>query len=438
MDITPATYKKESEELVKFINKPSVIISSEGKLGLIQRKCWNILALHAIQSGLKTGQRRFQVPVTFLTKELGYTTKNYKHFTDLLENIARINISGDMFREDGSKFWITFNMFGQCIVENGICDFEYPSFVAEAIANPKRYIKLLLRVQNCFQSSYGLGLYEFLKTRYIEKMKKGYSEMAVDEFRSLMGLENGKYKEFKQLKKNVINTAIKEINEKTDLFVTVELEKMSRKVIKIRFQITENPKKVANLKRINAWKDLQEVERLDRGLVEKLKEIDFSENQGLELVGKYGVDTVETGLDVVLSTPNVKDKTAMLFDYFKNPAKYDLFRVEQKRKAEKEQAEAHRAEEVKLQQEAQQAAYLAEQRTEQFKALQTWISEHPEDYTTSIDQFLQQERIFATMVQGKVKDTGKTIYEIVQDDPMIQGGFKVFLGKKLFKDEYIF
>jgi Initiator Replication protein len=438
MDITPTTYKKEPEELVKFINKPSVIISSEGKLGLIQRKCWNILALHAIQSGLKTGQRRFQVPVTFLTNELGYTTKNYKHFTDLLENIARINISGDMFREDGSKFWISFNMFGQCIVENGICDFEYPSFVAEAIANPKRYIKLLLRVQNCFQSSYGLGLYEFLKTRYIEKKKKGYSEMTVNEFRSLMGLENGKYKEFKQLKKNVINTAIKEINEKTDLFVTIELEKMSRKVVKIRFQITENPKKIANLKRINAWKDLQEVERLDKGLVEKLKEIDFSETQGLELVGKYGVDTVETGLDVVLSTPNVKDKTAMLFDYFNNPAKYDLFRVEQKRKAEEEQAEARRAEEAKLHQDALQAAQLAEQRTRQFKALQAWISEHPEDYTTSIDQFLQQERIFATMVQGKAKDTGKTIFEIVKDDPMIQGGFKVFLGKKLFKDEYIF
>ena len=438
MDTSTTAYQKESQQPVKFINKPSVIISSEGKLGLIQRKCWNILALHAIQSGLKTGQRRFKVPVTKLYEELGYTSHNYKHFTDLLENIARINISGDMFREDGSKFWITFNMFGQCVVENGVCDFEYPSFVAEALASPKRYIKLLLRVQNCFKSSYGLGLYEFLKSRYIEKAKKGYSEMTVEEFRSLMGLENGKYKEFKQLKKNVISTAIKEINEKTDLFVTVELEKLSRKVVKIRFQIAENPNKIDNLKRINAWKDLQEVERLDKGLVEKLKEIDFSETQGLELVGKYGVDIVETGLDIVLSTPNAKDKTAMLFDYFNNPAKYDLFRVQQKRNADEAQAEARRVEEIRLQQEAQQAAQIAELRTEQLKVLQKWILEHPENYTDSLDQFLQQERIFATMVQGKVKSTGKTTHEIVENDPIVQGGFKVFLGKKIFGEDYIF
>lgn len=438
MDTTYGAVKEESKQLVKFINKPSVIISSEGKLGLIQRKCWNILALHAIQSGLKTGQRRFKVPVTLLTQELGYTTKNYKHFTDLLENIARINIAGDMFREDGSKFWITFNMFGQCIVEDGVCDFEYPSFVAEALASPKRYIKLLLRVQNCFQSSYGLGLYEFLKTRYIEKMKKGYSEMTVDEFRSLMGLENGKYKEFKQLKKNIINMALKEINEKTDLFVTLELEKLSRKVIKVRFQISENPQKMANLKRINAWKDLQEVERLDDGLVEKLKQINFSETQGLELVGKYGVDTVETGLDIVLSTPNVKDATAMLFDYFNNPAKYDLYRVDQKRNAEEQQAEARRVEDEELKKQQEQTAQLNKQRTDQFIALQAWIGEHPEDYTACIDQFLQQERIFATMVKGKVKDTGRSPFQIVQEDPMVQGGFKVFLGKKVFGDTYIF
>jgi len=274
--------KKQIALKNEYLNKPHQVIHIEGKLDLIQHKCWNIFAVHALKNGLRDGKQRFEIAIPTLYKVLGYTGENNVYFKKILNDISKININGDLFDEDGRPFWISFNLLAQCIVKDGICYYEYPSFVSDLLSKPKIYVKLLMKLQNQFNGSYALKLYEFLKTKYIEKQGWGTSgELTLEAFRQLMGIADISYKQFKELKKWVIIPAIKEINEKTDLFVKLELVKNKQKVIALKFEITENPNKDKNLRQI----EIANVDELhfeqgeNKELKAKLEKLGFGENQ---------------------------------------------------------------------------------------------------------------------------------------------------------------
>lgn len=58
-----------------------------------------------------------------------------------------------------------------------------------------------------------------------------------------MGIKEGQYKVFTMLKKRVLDVAVNDINEKTDLSVSYELERHGRKIESIRFSVTGTSKK---------------------------------------------------------------------------------------------------------------------------------------------------------------------------------------------------
>ena len=307
----------------EYIKKPHRVIQIEGKLNLIQHKCWNILALNALKKGIKEGQRKYEISLTEIYKHLGYKAENDKHLKEALVAIMRIVIQGDIINKDGGLDWHAFVLLGHVYVENGVCHYEYTTPVIDLLSNPKQYVKLLIKMQNRFSSSYSLKLYEFLKTKYIEKLGKGTTgELTVEVFRQLMGLEDGAWLEFKVLKRDLITPAIKEINEKTDLFVELELIKNRQKVVALKFQITENPNKKQNLQGL----DLESLDDLDfdndqeiepnNGLKIKLEKLGFGENQINKFLKELDQEKVMDSVDYVLMRlekgATIKDLSAYL------------------------------------------------------------------------------------------------------------------------------
>ncbi|WP_338149466.1 replication initiation protein [Xenorhabdus bovienii] len=63
--------------------------------------------------------------------------------------------------------------------------------------------------------------------------------MNVEDFRSMLGLED-KYLKFSELNKFVIKPAIKELNEKSNLTVNVDMIKKGRTIVSLHFQFKEN------------------------------------------------------------------------------------------------------------------------------------------------------------------------------------------------------
>lgn len=88
------------------------------------------------------------------------------------------------------------------------------------------------------KSQYSIRLFEILKSYSWQKTKT----FNVEELKKMFMVENIKsYKDFSLFRKKVLEIAIAEINELTDLSVSMETETKGRKVIKVKFRFSEHP-----------------------------------------------------------------------------------------------------------------------------------------------------------------------------------------------------
>ncbi|MDE1475708.1 replication initiation protein [Xenorhabdus bovienii] len=83
--------------------------------------------------------------------------------------------------------------------------------------------------------TYSIRIYELL----MQFKKSGDRLINVEDFRSMLGLED-KYLKFSELNKFVIKPAIKELNEKSNLTVNVDMIKKGRTIVSLHFQFKEN------------------------------------------------------------------------------------------------------------------------------------------------------------------------------------------------------
>ena len=111
------------------------------------------------------------------------------------------------------------------------------SMISRLEANFTQY---LLEQVSEFKSKYSIRLYELLiKYRDIGNSKK----YAIDELRSLLGLENDEYKVTADFKKRVIESAITEINNKSDIQIKYEQFKEGRAITHILFKLSKKKEK---------------------------------------------------------------------------------------------------------------------------------------------------------------------------------------------------
>ncbi|HDV0780465.1 replication initiation protein [Gallibacterium anatis] len=96
----------------------------------------------------------------------------------------------------------------------------------------KQFTKYQLKNISAFKGSYSIRLYELL-TQYIST---GNRTINLEDLRDWLKIED-KYPEFKEFNRCVIKPAIKEINDKSDLLVSVEPIKRGRTIYALKFTI---------------------------------------------------------------------------------------------------------------------------------------------------------------------------------------------------------
>lgn len=91
-----------------------------------------------------------------------------------------------------------------------------------------------------FNSYYAIRLYELIKCRDGEnKNSQSELEFTIDELRTFFDCEK-KYSAFKDFRKNVIEIAVREINEKSDIWVNPTYQKTGRMITSVVFEIHTN------------------------------------------------------------------------------------------------------------------------------------------------------------------------------------------------------
>ena len=83
-------------------------------------------------------------------------------------------------------------------------------------------------------SKYSIRLYELFKSY----LWLGGFDITIEDFRKLIGVGD-KYKDYTELKRNIILPCINEINKYTDLDVSFDVEKRRKSVYKLKFKIQE-------------------------------------------------------------------------------------------------------------------------------------------------------------------------------------------------------
>lgn len=182
------------------------------------------------------------------------------------------------------------------------------------LALKKEFTVINLTDVMALSSIYAIRIYEILK----QYGPLGERILSLEDLRSQCGIAEQKYKRFNDFKKDILERAKKEINEKTDILIDYEEIKTSRKVTSIHFKIKSNPHygmtEFGKMQREKA--DIVKKElRSQNALIEEITEYGFSRVTTKKFLSQYSEEVIKNAIksvNIQIERNNVKNPKAML------------------------------------------------------------------------------------------------------------------------------
>lgn len=435
--------------------KPVSVVHMKGNPTLQQRKAWNWMVKHSAPNLLK--EKYHQIPIRQLKKWLGHTDEN-KNYDDIYQSLLSLMttvVEWNVMERDTDERWKikskeAMTMLSYIHIENGICTYAFFPLLAEKLSERLMYIKINLQLQNRFSSVYGLVLYEFLKTYYIEKNKKGLTpKLKLKQFRDIIGVKSKEYADFRDFNKYVIKPAIKEVNEKSDISTQVTLIKESRKVVALQFEIFENRDKEKNMRELNRMIDGDDemglvndpAENQNPILKTKLEELNFGEAQINKFLTESDREKVLDCVDYVLMRlekgANIKDLTAYLNTILEmhREGGLDISAVEDWRTQQRQkQSELNQQMQDQTQQEIEEAQDKIKQEKDK-KLIQEFKESNSEIFEKICEGYLEElekkNKIIFNRVLKKSTELNQTLIETVKDYSMTSSEIDLRILEKI-------
>jgi len=424
------------------VMKSSAVIHSGGEgMTAFGRKVFNVLIYVAYRELLE--KEKHTIKLSDLYCLLGHTCNRpdsyiRKTLEHLVNTKLKFNIlekyKGPM-RGDGHP--VSWHLIG-----NGILQYSFPEPLRIMLADPNMYARIKIYVENIIIGNFSLILYEICSDYYRIKDENGMTPViTIENFKDLMNVK-GKYEKFKSLRQWVIDKAMLEINEKSDIFVTMKKIKKGRTVIAVQFIITKNKNYVDGFIDIpenfqlslfdqkgNPEIHVQEIEETphrNEGLeITKttLISLRFVNNEIQNLIKKYGERKV---IDYVklytLQTTHIENKKGWICEALEK--KYDLSLLRQGEEKKQKKERRKREDTEKGEQEKKEEL----ERKEQNIKIEKWIKKNPKLYEElCVEELatLEKERgsIFRLLAK-KVRDENKKPLEILMENKRYCAGVR--------------
>ena len=241
----------------------------KGYLERNQRVAYNVFLKVAYQDLLQDPEKdTFEIGIKDFMKMCGFNYKDYySHlFTDtekqkslktLLKELQTKTYELEWRDEKGEPYRVKsvslLSMFDMRKEDMKI-EFRFDKFIRDAILTHQNFYILYLPVITRMKSTYSIALYE----QILQRKDFGQWVVGIKDFRELMGVEKGDYyKEFKNLRRYVIEKAINEINKILDIDLTYE-----------KIQDKHDKRKVAGLKFTWDVREFKDVKKLESEILE--------------------------------------------------------------------------------------------------------------------------------------------------------------------------
>jgi hypothetical protein len=376
-----------SEKDLEIIKKDNRLIQARYRVGLHEQRI-----LYAVLGTIRVDDKGFDtytIDLRQLAQLHGITASNdlYRQMQEAAEQLLVTIVDISMGNRVRKTTWLNYVEYvaGEAELKVTIHEKLKP-YLLQLKANFTQY--QLAAVAN-FRNSYSIRFYELLKMR--QNMGKGgqfFIQYSILELKELLAIPLTEYKKTDDLKKRVIDPALKEIDTQTDLkIIQIDYIKKGRAIHTVK--IVAEPKK----QRMLAIEDPQDIRDVTPPesrpkAVQALIDFGFSEPEARALVREHKSEKVLTAVAYVTD----KKKTEAI----KNQCLY-LRRVLKGDGGEqwaREQKEAQESRQKRLFEERQQANAEAEaeelKRAETKQAQTAFEALEPDEQEALLDAFLDE------------------------------------------------
>ncbi len=284
----------------------------------MQRKICNILLFNALDR-IKQ-QEIFEISIKRLCSLIGYNSNDIALIKKSLKSLISIVLEWNLLEKDKINpatddlnvdninnttiSWHASSLLAGASIENGLVKYAYSPQIKSILASLEIYGRINLFIQAKFNSSYSLVLYEnCVRFKNINQT----CWFNVDLFRSLMGVQRDKYPSFKEFKRNVITTAVNEINKKADIKIEPEYRHEGRRVVAIRFLIGDNEGYFPSLKKKRTDNLAQAFVASSDIYQELVRTLGLKSHQAKQFIADYEPKYLKTKLAMIMRTKAYKD-----------------------------------------------------------------------------------------------------------------------------------
>jgi plasmid replication initiation protein len=243
------------------IVKSNYIIEASYKLSLGEQRI-----IYMLTSMIKYNDCEFKVykiNVKDFINLIG--TKSNDTYAQVLKYVEDLREKDLSIKKEKSILKIKWLSSAEYFIDEGYIELCFdPKLKPYLLELKNAFTKLSLTQMVSFTSQYSARIYELLMQ--YKKIKERTFEL--NHIKLLLGIDIDEYKYYSSFKQRVITTAIKEINDKSDLYVDFEEIKTGRKVTSIKFNIKSKMKEETtatlelgqkeckvHTKKTNTWND---------------------------------------------------------------------------------------------------------------------------------------------------------------------------------------
>lgn len=329
---------EEQKNRDMFLKKHVGLIHCENRLTLIQRKICNILLFNALEK--INDQEIHEISLKQLCSLVGYNSHDSKLIKESIKSLISVVMEWNLLEDtaintadcsDEAISWNASALLAGASIRAGVVSYSYSPQIKSVLSSLEIYGRINLFVQSKFNSSYSLVLYEnAVRFKNIQQT----AWFPIELFRSLMGVSGDKYASFKEFKRNVISTAVKEINQKSDILIEPQFKKAGRNITSIQFLIRENESYAPSFRKKSLSK-VKGVESKQSSLTTVLcSEYQLSEKQAREIVSDYEPDYIREKMEFIKAKKNVDHLGAYLISALKKDYKMRQGAIRKPRKIE--------------------------------------------------------------------------------------------------------
>ncbi|SFQ23967.1 replication initiation protein [Tranquillimonas alkanivorans] len=212
--------------------KPSELIQITGhqQLTLNARRAITVLWHHAHRQGIEEG-KDYVIELSELRPDGHKGSEMIEEaILSLMQTILTVRLSGGRTRR---VQFLGGNDMDDPDRPAGVLTYSFDKRLVEILRDSSIWGKIALPVLMAFSSKYAISLYENA-SQWSNLSRKVYQDYSLEDFRGMLGVEDGKYPQFGALNKHVIKPAVDEINALAPFNISILPMKTGKRVTGIR------------------------------------------------------------------------------------------------------------------------------------------------------------------------------------------------------------